>query len=81
MVKLQEAKPFACMREIRQKFRHVDINILSPARDARKNLYQPQKYIYGNVRKRTTQSYKCRGDIPPRKTAVPLKIYSAACLL
>lgn len=45
MVKLQEEKPFAGRHGIRQKFCHVDINILSPARDARKNLYQPQKYI------------------------------------
>lgn len=29
-----------CRHGIRQKFRHVDINILSPACDARKNLYR-----------------------------------------
>lgn len=46
MVKFQEEKPFACRYEIRQEFRHVDINILFPARDARKNLFQSQKYIY-----------------------------------
>lgn len=78
MVKPQEEKSFAGRHGIRQKFRHVYINI-SPARDAHKNLYQPRKYIYiYSVRKRTTRKLQMsRRDSAAQKGRSPRKIYPA----